>query len=478
MGRRAATQTTALTAPRKPALFEFALALAERGGDAVYFMGGEGGDRRRSALDASGLPDKIVLSEKMYHLTAFRLLTVCALIASSCAKAQRLENRPPPTSTSDSQIATIPADVLLGGGLLLQARVNDSEPLWFALDSGGGSGFIIDSRRAKVLGLELQGGGESTGAGEHSVKFSYAENVNINLPGAALPPQKVAVIALDALEPFAGRELDGIIGYGLFSRYVVEVDYAAHRINLYDPQGYRYSGSGVRLPLTVEKDHFFIPVWITMPNRTPIGARVMVDSGAPTATIVLNRPFVEKQNLLAGAGRMFLDRSLPGLGGETKQLLSRASEVRLGTLSIPNPTITFSQDAAGSLADPTFDGIIGGELLRRFKVVFDAPHRQLILEPNAYFNEPYEHNMSGAGLRAEGKDFRTVRINRIIADSPAAQAGLREGDVLVSVDGKPSSDFTLSQLYGMFKQEGREYVFGIARGQAKFQTKIKLRRLA
>jgi len=413
----------------------------------------------------------------MYHSTVFRLLAVCTLIISSCAKAQRLENRASPISTSNSKITSIPADVLLGGGILLQASVNNSEPLWFALDCGGGSGFIIDSRRAKTLGLELQGKGVSVGAGEQPVDFSFAENVNINLPGAAFPSQRAAVIALDALEPFSGRTLDGIIGYGLFSRYVVEVDYAERRVNLYNLQGYSYSGSGTRLPLTIEKDLFFIPVKITMPNHTSIETKLMVDSGAPTATVVLNRPFVEKHKLLAGMGRMFLDRSLPGLGGETKQLLGRASELQLGNLTIRNPTITLSQDAAGSLASSSFDGIIGGELLRRFKVIFDVAHHQLILEPNAYFTEPYEHNMSGIGLRAEGEDFKTIRIYRVIAGSPAAQAGLREGDELVSVDGKPASDFTLDQLYGMFKQDGREYVFGIARGQAKLQAKIKLRHL-
>lgn len=414
----------------------------------------------------------------MYHLTALRLLVFCALIISSCAKSQRVGSHSPPVSTSNNQTTSIPADILLGGGILLQARVNNSEPLWFALDSGGGSGFIIDSRRAKILGLELQGRGVSTGAGEHSVDFSFAENASINLPGAEFPSQRVAVIALDALEPFSGRTLDGIIGYGLFSRYVVEVDYASHRVNLYDLQSYRYSGSGTRLPLTIEKDLFFIPVKITMPNRTSIEAKLMVDSGAPTATVVLNRPFVEKHNLLADSGRMILDRSLPGLGGETKQLLGRASELQLDDLIIRNPTIMLSQDAAGSLASSSFDGIIGGELLRRFKVIFDTAHHQLILEPNVYFTEPYEHNMSGIGLRAEGKDFKTIRIYRIIADSPAAQAGLREGDEIVSIDSKPAYDFTLDQLYRMFKQEGREYVFRIARGRAKLETKIKLRRLA
>jgi hypothetical protein len=414
----------------------------------------------------------------MCFSTAIKLVLLCSLVLSSCAKAQRLENSAtPPISKQNNQITSIPVDVLLGGGVLLQARVNDSGPLQFALDSGGGSGFIVDLRRAKSLGLRFEGKSISTGAGERSVDVVFANNVLIKLPGAEFPSQTIAVIALDPLEPFSGLALDGIIGYGLFSRYIVEIDYAAHRVNLYNPQSYYYSGSGTRLPLTLEKAHFFVPVKVVMAGRRPVAAKLMIDTGAPTTTITLNRPFVERYDLLTVFGGRFLDRSLPGLGGEVKQVLSRASEFELGDLRIRNPTITLAQDAAGSLANSDFDGIIGGELLRRFKVIFDTAHNQLILEPNAHFAEPYEHNMSGIGLRAEGKDFKTIKIYRIIADSPAAQAGLREGDEIMSIDGNPAFNFTLDKLYQMFKQEGREYVFSILRIQKKLQIKIKLRRL-
>jgi hypothetical protein len=282
---------------------------------------------------------------------------------------------------------------------------------------------------------------------------------------------------LDPLEPFSGLALDGIIGYGLFSCYIVEIDYAALRVNLYSPQSYYYSGSGTRLPLTSERAHFFVSVKVVMTGRPPVAAKLMIDTGAPTTTITLNTPFVEGHDLQTVAASRILDRSLPGLGGETKQLLSRASEFQLGDLLIRNPTIALAQDAAGSLANSDFDGIIGGELLRRFKVIFDTAHNQLILEPNAHFAEPYEHNMSGIGLRAEGKDFKTIKIYRIIADSPAAQAGLVEGDEIMSIDGKPAFDFTLDKLYQMFKQEGQEYLFSILRNQKRLQFKIKLRRL-
>ena len=407
-------------------------------------------------------------------------LVVCgSLLFSSYVKAQKAETTAAIAQTrvsaASKQIASLPAEMLLGV-ILLPTRVNNSEPLWFVLDSGGGSGFFIDRRRANTLGLELRGRAISTGAGEHSYDVTFANNIRIALSGVKFPPQTVRVISLSSIEPIAGRTLDGAICFGLFSRYSVEIDYAARRVNLYEPQSYRYSGSGTRLPLLVEDNHFYVSARITIAGRGAFEGKFMVDTGAGMTTLILNRPSVERHGLLASLRKRILDRSLPGLGGETKQILSRAAMIQLGGLTIHQPTISLSRDAEGALASPDFDGVIGSELLRRFKVIFDPVRRQLILEPNAHFTEPYEHNMSGIGLRAEGENFRTIKIHRIIEDSPAAEAGLREGDVITAISGQPVS--SLDELYQMFKQEGREYDLSVMRGGERLQVRLKLRRLA
>jgi len=49
-----------------------------------------------------------------------------------------------------------------------------------------------------------------------------------------------------------------------------------------------------------------------------------------------------------------------------------------------------------------FNGIIGGEILHRFNVVFDYEREQLLLKPNAHLQEPFEYDMSGLSLAACG----------------------------------------------------------------------------
>ena len=101
----------------------------------------------------------------------------------------------------------------------------------------------------------------------------------------------------------------------------------------------------------------------------------------------------------------------------------------------------------------------------------------MILEPNRHISEPEEYDMSGVLLIAEGVDLKTFRVKQIIDGSPASTAGLREGDIISAVDGKPASSLTLEQVRQMFKQKGRGYRLNIERGDQTFQTIIKLKRL-
>jgi hypothetical protein len=44
-------------------------------------------------------------------------------------------------------------------------------------------------------------------------------------------------------------------------------------------------------------------------------------------------------------------------------------------------TAGLARDTSGALANPAYDGILGGDLLGRYRVIIDYPHSRLILEP-------------------------------------------------------------------------------------------------
>src|SRR5262249_9689078 len=131
----------------------------------------------------------------------------------------------------------------------------------------------------------------------------------------------------------------------------------------------------------------------------------------------------------------------------------------------------------GALAAANNDGLIGGEVLRRFAVILDYRRQRMIITPNEDFSQSYETGMSGALLTAEGADLNTIKVYKTIEDSPAALAGLLPGDIVVSIDGKPTSAMNLEQVNEMLKQEGRTVLLSIKRGNRILTVQIRFRRL-
>jgi C-terminal processing protease CtpA/Prc len=122
-------------------------------------------------------------------------------------------------------------------------------------------------------------------------------------------------------------------------------------------------------------------------------------------------------------------------------------------------------------------GTIGGEIFRRFRAIFDYSRGQLILEKNRYFDEPYTYDASGLFLVAEGTHFQSLKILRVTEGTPAADAGLQEGDVISHIDDQPTDRFTLDRIRQMFRQAGQIYTLTIERDGKTSKVTIALREL-
>jgi C-terminal processing protease CtpA/Prc len=119
-------------------------------------------------------------------------------------------------------------------------------------------------------------------------------------------------------------------------------------------------------------------------------------------------------------------------------------------------------------------GNIGGGVLRRFKVIFDYSRGRAVFEPNDRFHEPDERDLSGIGLAAEGTNFDTIRVRRVLEDSAAARAGIRAGDLLLSVDGRQAHEVGMSRMRELFKRGGTEYKLVLKRDERTVTTRLVL----
>jgi hypothetical protein len=282
--------------------------------------------------------------------------------------------------------------------IFLAVTVNNSKPLWFLLDTGAGN--IINTRQARSLGLKLKPGGQTTGVGEGTDDYFWTENVSFSLPGVTFTRQKFAVLSLEAAEGCSDKTdvdlngkmslraqaakgderqpIDGVLGDEFIRNFVVEIDYAAKSLNLFEPQSYRYQGQGEKIPLEVRENHIYVRALMTASGRSPINGMFIIDSGSATA-IVLNSPFVAQNKLLPPPDKT-TPFSICGIGGDSKTQVGNLSEIHLGNLKIESPVTMFSQAENGVLADAGLSGSIGTPILRRFKVVFDYSRKVMILD--------------------------------------------------------------------------------------------------
>ena len=357
------------------------------------------------------------------------------------------------------------------GHIFLQVRINDSAPLWFGLDTGAIRS-VIDRRRAQTLGLRFEGSQQVGGAGG-TEEAAIVKGISIKLPGVELYNQTAWALPFEAASLANGREMNGVIGYELFSHFVVEIDYAALYINLYEPQRYQYSGAGERIPLGLQDGEIYVTAKVTVPRHDAFEGQFVIDTGSNN-TLLLAKSFVAEHRLLEAIGQTMQARG-GGVGGEVQMSIGRVRNLCIGRFVIDNPVTGFIK--VGEITEPGKAGNIGGRLLRRFRVVFDYSRRQMILEPNTHFAETDEMDMTGAALTSEAPAFTVIKVIRVRPDSPAANAGLQPQDIIIAVDGRPATTLTVSALRKMFRVEGREYLLRVKRGEETLEIKIKLRRI-
>ena len=357
--------------------------------------------------------------------------------------------------------------------ILVQARVNDSVPLWFILDTGASS-TVIDSQLAKELRLKARGRVVETGGAGTATALTFKGN-SLKLPNVEAGNLTISGLPIDSFSSPMGCKISGVIGNDILKKLVVEVDYASQVINLYEPESYRYSGSGEVVPLTLEGDLPFVNARVALAGSPVIGGKFELDSGS-TGAVLFNTPFVDRNKLLDAISKTSQIRT-GGVGGSGQAFSGRLKYIELGSFQMENAVARFSRASRGDNASARYDGLIGGEIFRRFKLVFDLAHRRMILEPNAQFSEPYEVDMSGLDIATEGQDFSVMVVNEVEKDSPAAEAGIQEEDVITAIDGHPTKEFTITQIRKMFMRDGKEYLITLKRGPKELQTKLKLRRL-
>lgn len=375
------------------------------------------------------------------------------------------------TVTAENGVTELPFK-LINNHVILPVSVNGSPTFNVLLDTGmPGPGLALyGGPRAEALDLgfdpaiqvQIRGAG---GQGERLVARVAMEE-SLALAGVAI--DKARVLLLPALPEFGGYH-DGIIGYSLFERFVVELDYDERRVRLHDPRSYETPHDAHVLPLTLRGKVPHVTLWVTPRGRKAFEARVVVDLGAAHA-ISLNTDSADDVVIPEEALTTTLGH---GLSGPVKGEVGRIAALELGGARLRNVLASFPVSGhQNPRGDTSLTGNLGNEVLRRFNTTFDYAGGRLILQPNESFGQPFTFDRSGIVLGL-GSELKVVDI---IVGSPAEVSGIQIEDVVTHVDGEAVAGKDLGDVREVLKATGKVQL-SLRRGKKTFQKTLTLRRL-
>jgi predicted aspartyl protease len=341
-----------------------------------------------------------------------------------------------------SRTSTSVPFMLVNGHIYLQVRLDGKGPFRFLCDTGGAN--IVTPELARSLGLETAGTLQGRGVGEKSEDVGLTKIKSLEIGGATLSNQVFAVYPLMDLAKAEGLLPQGLIGYEVFKRFVVTVDYEHRRLTLTLPSAFSYQGTRTVVPFRFNNH---IPQVEGEIDGIP--GRFDIDTGSRSSLTIL-APFAEKHNLKEKYGAKIEAVTGWGVGGPARGWIVRTHVLKLGGVTVEGAVADLSVQKSGAFVDPYVAGNVGAGVLQRFNIVFDYGGQRLIFEPNANFSRPDLYDRAGMWLNLEGDAFKIIDV---VAGGPAAEAGLKAGDTILAVDGKSSARLALAAVRLKFKSD-------------------------
>ena len=404
---------------------------------------------------------------------------------------------------------------------VIPVTVNGTE-LSFLLDTGVSSTILFGLSQSDSLELRNANPVELIGLGEGRTVRALRSDANTVGVGKAVDTAHTLYVIIDQQLNFSirmGVPVHGILGYDFFKQFVVKTNYISKRLTFYTPSRYgaRRCKKCKDFNLLFDNNKPYLPAEVATENNSE-NVTLLVDSGSSDALWL----FQPKGYIREFPKNYFNDFLGMGLSGDIFGKRGRVHSLALGDFSLSHVGVAFPDSAA--VANIAFfdsrDGTLGAEVLRRFTGIMDYPARKMRLRPNRNVNRPFFYNMSGLVLEHQGvavaKDVAKVNrqslsdaLNRadsqnsalgvtdvqvsplftfilvpkyVVAElregSPAAFAGILQGDEVVSVNGRPAYSYKLYELVALFSSRpGREITIEIYRNGQITLRKFTLKKV-
>lgn len=423
----------------------------------------------------SGVLDHMTSIQLRY--ASFRRIASAAVgIASisTLAHTQQLQTPPAATLLSARPIVRLPMDLYLGRIPFITIGVKGGRLLHVILDTGANDD-ILNARAVSELHLHVRDPQRVEQPGG-AVEMGAVDPIAVRLGTHVVDSMPFVSVPLDGLQPFLGRSIDGILGYGFLSRFVIELDYDRREVSFFDPATYVAPRDATVVPLTFRGKSPLVSVKLARPDGALVTTWLELDTGSFEA-LGLDGAWVKREGLLSGHE---LTRPIFGLaiGGETDGIRFRIPTARFGPYAIARPvaSATTSENAGSGSTDVA--GVLGGEVLNRFRVTLNFRDSSVFLVPSSRLAKRSDYwDMLGAQVVARGSAFDTLQVRAIMPRTPASEAKLRVGDLIRAVDNVSGMELTLERFGTLMGESGRRRALRIQRGERVLTIVVRTRRL-
>ncbi len=390
---------------------------------------------------------------------------------------------------------------LVNNLIIIPVTVNGTE-LSFILDSGVGSPILFNLSNQDSVQINNVSEIRIKGLGQGKPIDALSSNGNVFQLKKLVNRNQPLYVVMDRglnFSPALGIPIHGIIGYDLFNDFIVDINYAKKIIKFHDPRFYRYKKGRQEktLALEVKGKKAYINGNVHLSGTGNVPVKLLLDTGSSDAI------WLFEDEDLGIPDKNYDDFLGMGLSGHVFGKRTMVNSLSLGGFTLKNAKAAFPNKESFNNVKSFGDrnGSIGGEMLKRFNFVFDYPNNKVSLRKNKNFSIPFQYNMSGIDLQhngvryisesiadsrgvvqKKGKSFGDVQIlleNRtrislvpeiivsgIRAGSPADEAGLKAGDIILAVNGKSIHRYKLQEVLQMLNEkDGKKIKVQIARRQ-------------
>lgn len=226
-----------------------------------------------------------------------------------------------------------------------------------------------------------------------------------------------------------GFDVPLILGNDFLSCCAVQLDFEHGRARLLRSGARPVAGREVPIRYSPDKAYYFASVGLGDGHAVD---RILVDTGGGGGLVLSEASW-------AAAGMAPPPTSIRILSVSGPRVFGRAQLARLtiGDAALDGVSTTIQPGDTGLLGVARANGVIGAAVLQRFHVVIDIGAGRMILAPRDKAVGADPKNTSGLQVAPDGGQALVFHVQR---NSPAERAGMKTGDTICTLDGRPMGE--------------------------------------